>query len=153
MSRRAWAAIVALGCGHPAAHPTSITSSRPPSPVDAAVPDAPPPALVDDLPRLANRAVDLYHQLQHALESSADCAAATVALDALADAFGDVITANAQVLHAGHDKIAQLRAALAPHDADLDAAAKAISVAPLLSTCARDAAFAKAFDRLEGEPP
>jgi len=152
MSRTAWAAIVALGCGHPAGHPTPVTSSRPSSATDAAVPDAPPPALVDDLPRLATRAADLYHQLQHVVESSADCAAATTALNALADSFADVIAANAHILHAGRDKIMQLRTALAPHEADIDASAKAISVAPLLGKCAQDAGFAKAFDRLVGEP-
>ncbi len=152
MSRSAWAAIVALGCGHPAAHPTPIASSRPAIATDAAVGDAPPPALADDLPRLATRAVDLYHQLQHVIESSADCATATTALNRLADSFADVIAANAHIVHAGHDKVVQMRAALAPHEADLDAAAKAISVAPLLGNCAQDAGFAKAFDRLVGEP-
>jgi hypothetical protein len=86
------------------------------------------------------------------LEANGDCLAATAKINALADANADVIAANARVLHAGHDEVVQLRAALEPHAAELDASAKAIVQSSTMASCAHDPAFAKAIDRIGGEP-
>ena len=56
-----------------------------------------------------------------------------------------------RVLHAGHAKIKQLKAAREPYDADFDAAAQTIAKSATMRACSGDAAFAKAFDRLSGE--
>jgi hypothetical protein len=151
MSRWVALAIAVAGCGHtaptPGTGPTTITTNTPP---DAAPP--PDAALEDDLPRLAERSVQLYAGWEHALaDANGDCAAATAKLDALADANAEVIAANAKVLAAGHDKVAALRAALEPHAAELDASAKAIVQSPTMAACHGDAAFARAIDRLGGD--
>ena len=147
MSR--WLLIATLGCGH-AATPPGPAPGATRAPLDAAVPrDA--PALDDDLPRLAARSLRLYQDLAQAVGGSG-CAEVAAKVDALATAYGDVIAANARVLHAGHERIAALKLALEPRQADFDAAAKAIADAPVLAQCAQDAAFAKAMDRLVGEP-
>jgi hypothetical protein len=120
----------------------------------AAPADAPaaPPALEDDLPRLADRAVKFYSEWQHALEAaSSDCATATAKINALADANADFITANTHIVQAGHDKAAQLHAALEPHAAELDASAKAIVQSPTMLACRDNAAFAHAIDRIRGD--
>lgn len=94
----------------------------------------------------------MYADWEHALaEANGDCAAATAKLNAVADANADVITANARVLAAGHDKVAALRTALEPHAAELDASAKAIVQSPTMAACHGDAAFARAIDRLGGD--
>lgn len=149
MSR--WGAIALIvGCGHaapPAPAPTVVGTTHQ-TPPDAAI-DA---ALDDDLPALAARAVKLYQDWQHAMEeANGDCTAATAKVNALADANADVIAANARVQRAGHDKIVQLRAALEPHEAELDASAKAIVQSPTMSACAHDPAFAHAIDRIGGD--
>ena len=103
MSRWVILAII-TGCGHAAPPPPS---SPPPAagtthavPIDAAA----PPALEDDLPRLAERAVKFYADWQHVMEeANSDCAAAATKLGALADANADFIIANAHVMRAGHD--------------------------------------------------
>lgn len=104
------------------------------------------PALEDDLPRLATRAVKQYQDLAHAVTES-DCAAATAKVNAVADANADVIAANAHVLHAGRDKVKLLRTALAAHEAELDDAAKAIVQSEAMTKCSQDPAFARAMDR------
>ena len=81
-----------------------------------------------------------------------DCARAADKVNAVADANADVIAANARIARAGHDKIELLRAARAPHADELDSTAAQIASAITASNCAGDAAFAKAFDRLEGPP-
>ncbi len=147
-----WGALaLVVGCGHaapapaPPPPPVGVTHQVPP---DAAV-DAP---LDQDVDALAVRAVKLYQDWQHAMEeASGDCAAATAKVNALADANADVIAANARIQRAGHDKIVQLRAALEPHAAELDAAAKAIVQSPTMSACAHDPAFAHAIDRIGGD--
>ncbi|MEO6771580.1 MAG: hypothetical protein ABI467_00975 [Kofleriaceae bacterium] len=151
-----WLAIAGLACcGHapPApASPEPGTSHAPPvvAPADA----APPPGLDDDLPRLAERSVALYHTLAEVLgpPAATDCAAVARQLDKVATDNAEVIDANARVLHAGHDKIQRLKAAIEPHQAALDASAKIISDSQTMKTCADQAAFAKAIDRLLGEP-
>jgi hypothetical protein len=149
MSRWVFLAIM-FGCGHaapaPSSPPTTIGTSH------AAPPQATPAALEDDLPRLAERAVKFYADWQHAMEESAsDCTVATAKINALADANADFITANAHVAHAGHDKIVQLRAALEPHAAELDASAKAIVDSPTLKACHDNVEFSHAIDRIQGD--
>jgi len=146
-----WLALAVLAsCGHPAPAPTEPggTHATPPPP-DAAGPKT----LDDDLPRLAERSVALYEELAKVLgpPPSTDCAAVAQKLDKIATDNADVLAANAKVLHAGHDKIQQLKNAIEPHQDALDAAAKVISESQTMKTCAEDPAFAKAIDRLLGE--
>lgn len=149
MPRRAVLALL-WGCGH-AAPPPSPVAIAAPAPADAAVPiDAP---LDEDLPQLAAREVALYAGWERALaEANGDCAAAAAKIDALADASADVIAANAKILGSDHDRIAALRAALEPHAAELDASAKAIVHSSTMAACHDDPAFARAIDRLGGQP-
>jgi hypothetical protein len=145
-----WGALALIvGCGHAAPPPAPpVVTATHQSPPDAAI-DAP---LDDDLDALATRAVKMYQDWQHALdEANGDCAAATAKINALADANADVIAANARIQRAGHDKIVQLRAALEPHSAELDASAKAIMQSPTRQGCAHDPGFAHAIDRIGGD--
>jgi hypothetical protein len=148
-----WLAIAALAsCGHapPASSETGATHATPvAAPADAAQ----PPGLDDDLPKLAERSTALYQQLAKVLgpPGSTDCAAIARELDKVATDNADVLAANARVLHAGHDKIQALKNAIEPHQDALDAAAKTISESQTMKTCAEDAGFAKAIDRLLGE--
>lgn len=156
--RHACVAVMLLGCGHaaPAPRPAPQPVVRPAPVPDAAPPpaDASPVALEDDLPRLAGRAVEMFQAWQRALEGAGeDCAKATAAVNQVADQYADVIAANARVLAAGHDKIVALKQALAPHDAEMTAAAEGIVHAPAMAKCASDPAFAKAIDRVGGSPP
>jgi hypothetical protein len=75
-----------------------------------------------------------------------DCAAATAKLEGLVKEFDDVIVANAKVLHDHRAK--EMRAALEPHQKELDAAAHAIMESKTLATCSPDKRFENAFDRL-----
>ncbi|HET9988862.1 MAG TPA: hypothetical protein VFQ65_10080 [Kofleriaceae bacterium] len=148
-----WLAIAVLAsCGHapPAGPEPGTTHATPPAaPADA----APPPGLDDDLPKLAERSTALYEQLAKVLgpPAATDCAAVARELDKVASENADVLAANARVLHAGHEKIQRLKNAIEPHQDALDAAAKTISESQTMKTCAEDAAFAKAIDRLLGE--
>ena len=148
-------AMLLLGCGHAAPAPGPV--APPPHatrPADAAPADAPPVALDQDLPRLAARAVQMFQAWQRALaDAGADCAAAAAKVNAVADQYADVIAANAKVLAAGHDRVLALKAALAPHDSEMDAAAAGIVHAPAMAKCGDDPAFAKAIDRIGGAPP
>ncbi len=154
MSRWARAALFVVGCGHappqaPAPGTTHATRATP----DAALADAAPVKLEDDLPRLAERAVHLFQAWQKVLaDANGDCAAATGKLNELAVEYADVIEANAHVMHAGHDKIEALKVELAKHDDEMDAAAQAIAHSPTMSKCASDHAFAQAIDRIGGSP-
>jgi len=155
MSRaRSLAVVLGLsagGCGSARAPvPPPTTGSA--APADAALaPDA-PLALDRDLPRLAERAVRLYEDVVARFRVvGEDCAAATTALRELQGTYADVVAANAKVLHEGRGR--DLKAALAPHDARFDAAAKQLVASPTLARCATDAAFAQAFDDLVGAPP
>ena len=149
MSRCAWFAAIAIGCGHPAASPTSPLGPASP-PVDAVA--AAPHPLDEDLPKLAERAVKLYQDWERALrEAGTDCAAATAKMNALADANEDLIAANQRLIKAGHDKIKAARAELDKHSDEIDPAAKAILQSPTMTACTADPGFAKALDRLGGE--
>lgn len=149
MSR--WIVIALLAaCGHtpPPAEPGTTHATPETTPSDAAT----PLALEDDFPRLADRSVAMYQALAKLLgEPSTDCPAVATKLDAIATEYSDAITANAKVLHAGHDKIQKLKTAIEPHQADLDAAANTISASTTMKTCSEQPAFAKAIDRLLGE--
>jgi hypothetical protein len=154
---RSCAVVIALwlcaACGNPAP-PRSLTGGAPapaaaPAP-DAALPDAPPP-LDRDYPRLAGRAVTLYEAIAEALRAGGeDCALAAAGLGALATAYGDVIAANAKILHEGRAR--ELRPALAAHGDRFDAAAKAIIQSRAMAACHRDPAFTKAYDELLAVP-
>jgi hypothetical protein len=149
--RWAWLASFAIGCGHPAAAPVTPSGAQvQAAPADAAAPA--PPALEDDLPRLAERAVKLYQDWEHAFtEVGTDCAAATTRMNSLAESNADLIAANQRLMHASHDKIKAAREELEKHAADVDAAAKAIMQGPTMSACNKDAPFNKALERLAGE--
>ena len=133
----------------PAAAP--VEPVKPTQPV--AAPDAAPAVALDqDLPRLAERATRLYQEVARAFASAgADCATATTKLRALQQTYGDVVAANAKVLHDGRAR--ELRAALEPHAEALDAAAKAIVDSTTMSKCSPDRAFTDTFDELVGAPP
>jgi homoserine dehydrogenase len=150
MSRWAWLATFAIGCGHPAAPATPARGTPPSAPADASI-DA-QVALEDDLPRLAERAVKLYADWQAALDAAGtDCAAAATKMNAIADANADVIAANKKLYRGSHERVKAFRAELAKHQAELDASAKAIAGAPAMAKCGSDPAFAQALDRLGGE--
>jgi hypothetical protein len=145
------AALVGVGCGHAA--PTSTEPGASHGATGSAAPDAAPRSLDDDLGRLAERSLEMYQAIAKLLgEPSTDCVGVAAKLDAITQANTDVIAANAKVLHAGHEKIKQLKAALEPHQADLDAAAQTIGASRTMKTCSTDPAFNKATDRLLGEP-
>ena len=140
-------ACLAIGCGHAPSPAPETTHATP-----AVAPDA-PRALEDDPQRLATLSTQLFQDIAKLLAAgSTDCAQVAGELDKIATAGADTIAANAKVLHGGHDKIQALKAALEPHQADLDAAAQTIGSSATMKTCAKDPAFAKATDRLLGEP-
>ena len=141
-------ATFALGCGHaaPAAGPPPGTSHA--SPADAQTGDTVLPALAEDFPRLADRSVKMYEELARAV-AEPNCAAATKKINAVADAYADVIAAARRVIRAGRDQVKQLRAALDPHQAELDASAAAIAQAPTMTKCSQDPAFSAAMDRFQ----
>jgi len=144
------AALVGFGCGHAA--PTTDPGHGATGSAHQPTPDAAPRSLDDDLGKLAERSLAMYQAIAKLLaEPSTDCAGVAAKLDAITQTNADVIAANAKVLHAGHEKIQQLKAALEPHQADLDAAAQTIGASQAMKTCSSNAAFGKAADRLLGE--
>jgi hypothetical protein len=151
MSRLAWLATFAIGCGHPSAPAKpGPGSATPVATADAAV-DAPVP-LEDDLPRLAARAVKLYVDWKTAFaEAGTDCGLATRRMNAIADANADVIEANKNLYKGSHDRVKAFRAELAKHEDELDASAKAIMESPTMAQCSTDPTFQKALERLGGE--
>ncbi|NVB80077.1 MAG: hypothetical protein HOV81_16910 [Kofleriaceae bacterium] len=148
--RGALLAMIAIGCGQP----TTSTQTTP-APQAAAAPDAAPAEPVpldEDLPRLADRAVQLYAEWARAFsEAGTDCTLATSRMNEIAERYADVIVANQRIMRAGHQKIVAMREAMKKHEAENDAAAKAIMEGPTMSKCASDPAFSKAVDRLAGE--
>jgi hypothetical protein len=141
--RRSWFLLVVVACGNPppTAKPNGNGSA---APVDA--PAAPAEVPLDrDLPRLAQRSVDLWLGVAAAFDAAGeDCAQATAKLVELKQTFGDVMPAIQKV--ARDHRAKDLKAALAPHDEQLAAAAKKISASPTLLKCDEDDAFARAFD-------
>ena len=142
------------GCGHPGDTTTPGTGSAPAGPVGdthAAGSGSAELKLEQDLPRLAKLSVQLTRDLAAAFtEVGGDCAAATAKLGALATTYREVPIAIGKVLHAHQAK--EMRAALAPVQAEYDTAAQAIAASKTLATCASDKAFEDAFDRLEAPP-
>ena len=150
--QRAWIAIIAVGCGHPAAPANPGRGSGAGAPSDAAAAVDAPVALEDDLPRHAERVVKLFLDWRLSLEASGtDCAVAAAKLSALVDANADVIEANRKILRGSRERIKAMRAELDKHQASLDASAKAIAEAPAMKKCSADPGFARAVDRLGGE--
>lgn len=147
--------VIALAaCPKPAPAPTP----PPPPPLDV-VPDASSSAdaavasfpLDEDLPRLALRAVELYEEVARVFAAAGtDCTAAATKVRAMRSTYADVVAANAKVLHAGAAKA--LRAALEPHAARFDAAAKTIANSATMAECSDDREFTNAFDDLVGAP-
>lgn len=108
--------------------------------------------LDQDLARLVELSLAMYREVASAFTAvGEDCPAATARLRELSGRYRDVTAANAKVLHDGRAK--QLRAALASHDAEFDAAAQAVVQSRTMSRCAQDPAFGKAFDALVSSPP
>lgn len=148
MTRTAWiATMFLLACG-PAQHPAPTPAPKPAPATGSAAPRSP---LADDLPALAKSGLAMYQDLAAAFaKAGPDCKAATTALAALADKYRDTIAANAQVLHDHRAK--DLRAALAPYQADLDTAGQAVMTSKTLEACSSDGSFESAFDRLVAPP-
>lgn len=142
MSRLAWLASVAIGCGQP----SGTGGAKQPAHTSSAM------ALEDDLPRLAERMAKLYRDWKQAFaEAGTNCAAATSRMNALVDANRDLREASQRLLRAGHAKVQAFRAERAKYDTEIDANAKAIFESPTLAKCKQDAAFSRALDRLGGE--
>jgi hypothetical protein len=144
-----WAAAMIALAACAAAAP--IPPPRPP----IAAPIAPPPPLVEpprpldqDLPRLAGAVLALQQEVGRAL-AMPDCAGATGKLASLQPRYAEVIVAAGKVMRDG--RAPELRRAVEPHQADFDAAARAIAQSPALASCAEDHGFAAALDGL-GEP-
>jgi hypothetical protein len=148
--RGALLAIFALGCGQP-----STSTRTTPAPHAGVAPDAAPAEPVpldEDLPRLAERAVQLYAEWARAFsEAGTDCTVATSRMNEIAERYADVIVANQRLIRAGRQKVLAMREEMKKHEAENDAAAKAIMEGPTMSKCASDPAFSKAVDRLAGE--
>jgi len=146
MLRVLWIA-AAIACsgrssGPPPAQPAPVAAA------DAAVEATP---LDQDLSKLVERSLAMYQDVARAFEASqGNCAAATARLRELAGRYRDVAVANAKVLHDGRDK--ELRAALGPRGEQFDAAAAAVVQSPIMSKCAQDRSFGKAFDELVAPP-
>lgn len=153
MTRVLSIALLVLGCGHPAPPAATPGDTHVPPAHTAPAADAAPGGPLDrDLPRLAERAVKLYQDIVAAFaEGGEDCAAVTAKLTALKASYADVTAANAKILHEGRAR--ELRAALDPHAAELEPAAKAIVDSPTMKKCGSDRAFADTFDSLVGAPP
>lgn len=143
-----FAALVA--CSHSADNgPATGETHAEARPGSAAV--ASDPALDRDLGKLAKLSVAMYKDIASAFTvAGTDCKAATAKLGALAQQYRDVPIANAKVLQDHRAK--EMRAALAPMQADLDAAGQAIAQSKTLAACASDKAFEGAFDKLEAPP-
>jgi hypothetical protein len=142
----------AIGCGHAAPSPPPPVHNV--VAIDAGVvADAPVvKPLEEDLPRLAERALELFQSWATALgDAGEDCAKAAASVNAIADKYTDVIAANAKVLHAGRDAVKALRAELAKHEEQFDAAAKSVVQSKAMAACHDDRAFAHAIDRVGGE--
>src|SRR5262249_28156808 len=150
--RVALAAAFLLACNHSADPATPLT----PPPGDthaggggsgsgsAAASD---PTLDHDLAKLAKLSVGMYKDMGAAFTvAGADCKPATQKLGELAKQYRDVPIANAKVLHDHRAK--DMRAALAPFQAELDTAGQSIASSKTLATCSGDKAFEDAFDKL-----
>ena len=152
MLKLAWLASVVIACGQPA---TATQPPRPPEPRANAPADAGIDAsasLADDLPRLAQRAKQLYVEWAAAFaDAELDCATATARVNALADKNADVAAANKAVFRAGHERVKALRAELEKLEETMAPFAKVIIESPIMVRCSPDPQFARAIDRLQGD--
>jgi hypothetical protein len=140
------ALLLLLACGHSPTPPTGGSGTAAITDDALVAPDA-PATLDQDLPRLAERAVKLYEDVASAFATAGeDCNAATTMLRTLTATHAEVVAANGKVLRDGRGM--QLKIALRAHEDKLDAAAKAIVGGKTLAACARDDAFAKAYEEL-----
>jgi hypothetical protein len=138
-------ALAAMACGH--ASPTPAPVAPPPARVVIAPPPAPPLPLDRDLPRLVDRLLAMYQAIGDALIGS--CDEVTVRLVALP--FGDVPAAITKVLHDGRGS--DLHAALAGHDSRFAELGRRITESPVIASCAGNAVFADALDKVIGGAP
>lgn len=139
-------ALAACGASKPPPEPAAPTTQQ----------QQPPPAeattLDRDYPRLAERATQLYREVAGVFDVAGEnCPAATSKLSELQRTYADVVAANAKILREGRAR--ELRPALAAHEQELDASAKAIVESKTMATCSQDKAFTTAFDELVGAPP
>lgn len=144
---------VAVGCAPGSGRTPATLEATPPqvAPADATaaappLPPQPPPPLDRDPPRFAARAVAALQAVASAV-AGADCADATAKLDAMHDDFADYYAASV-ALRAG--RVADLRAALALRQGDVDTAGAAIVAGAAMTACQHDAAFQRAFERAMG---
>lgn len=136
-----------------AACSSSSPATRPAPPAPAEQTAAAEPVTLDrDYPRLAERATQLYREVAGVFDVAGEnCPAATTKLSELQRTYADVVAANAKILREGRAR--ELRPALAAHEQELDASAKAIVESKTMATCSQDKAFTNAFDELVGAPP
>src|SRR5437899_1173192 len=143
MRRVVIAALIACS-GHPPTQPVPPGSGSAIVVIADAAIDAPPPPLDRDPARLASRAVAMMQAVAAALTASGDdCAAGATKLDAIRDEFADLLAANAKMLADG--RRAELKAAIAPRQDELDAAASTVFDSAAVRACVHDAAFTHAF--------
>jgi len=148
------AAMIALAAAAMSACGAAATVPPPRPPIAAPIAPLPPPPiepprpLDQDLPRLAGAVLALQQEVGRAL-ATPDCAGATGKLAALQPRYAEVVIAAGKVMRDG--RAPELRRAVAPHQADFDAAARTIAQSPALASCAEDRGFATALDGL-GEP-
>ncbi len=149
MPKLAWLATLAIACGQPA------PATQPRSPEPRAVADAgvdAPLSLADDLPRLAQRAKQLYIEWAAAFaDPNLDCATATARVNELANKNADVAAANKAVFRAGHERVKALRVELEKLEEEMAPVAKVIIESPIMKRCAPDPQFGRAIDRLQGD--
>jgi hypothetical protein len=151
MRRVVIAALIACS-GHPPTEPVGPGSGSAIAVIADAAIDAPPPPLDRDPARLASRAVAMMQAVAAALsDSGEDCAAAATKLDAIRGEFADLLAANAKMLADGRK--ADLKAAIAPRQAELDAAATTVFATKAIAACVHDATFTRAFSLAMGGPP
>jgi len=137
-------ALAAIACGHVAPAPAPI--AKPPAPV-VVTPPAPPLPLDRDLPRLVERTLAMYEAIGDALVGS--CEQVTARLATLS--FDDVVAASMKVLHDGRG--GELHAAFAHSDQRFAELGRRITSSPVIASCAGDAAFTAAMDKVTGGSP
>ncbi|MDX2094082.1 MAG: hypothetical protein SFX73_39995 [Kofleriaceae bacterium] len=141
-------ALALAACGASQPPPAAV----PPPTQHPAAPPAEAATLDRDYARLAERATQLYREVASVFDVAGEnCSAATMKLAELQRTYADVVAANAKILREGRAR--ELRPALAAHEQELDASAKAIVESKTMQTCSTDKAFTHAFDDLVGAPP
>jgi hypothetical protein len=114
--------------------------------------DAAPPPLDEDLPRLAASWSAMYQDLALALAGSGtDCSVAIAKIGDLQARYWVIAATNAKVVAAGHG--AELHAVIAPLDGQIGTAIDSIAASSAVASCAHDARFTAALDKLVGARP